>query len=389
MSLSHSPKIVTDGLVMYYDEANTKKSWKGMPTTNLAETYQDVSVWGGSSVGDVTTNNTYHNGGLIYRLADADGVDPNISVDNYKMLHSAFTTLTEGDWYSFSLDLKVIQKSSVVNTGGSANGIWIWFGGSTTNLNFLDYDIDVWYRVNVVAQVGATYDYLTPRIDYDNSIIDIANVQFEFGDFATPFVNGTRTNTESILDLTGNNTITANALTYNSDNSFEFDGSTNYLTTPTPNIGLSPNNWTICGWIKPTTATSSFFLTPNSAGIDHCITYDGVSERLTLKFTEAGDVNNRSVLSPNNTVPLNITSYFAVSINGLNVKLNINDTNYVDITTDIPSIADWDGDWRIGQRGNSTYWFTGDLPIILVYDHELTNEEKTQNFNALRGRFGI
>ena len=34
MSLTHSPKIVTDGLVMYYDMSNTKKSWKGYPTTN-------------------------------------------------------------------------------------------------------------------------------------------------------------------------------------------------------------------------------------------------------------------------------------------------------------------------------------------------------------------
>ncbi len=35
MSLSHSPKIVTSGLVFAYDMGNGKKSWKGAPTTNL------------------------------------------------------------------------------------------------------------------------------------------------------------------------------------------------------------------------------------------------------------------------------------------------------------------------------------------------------------------
>jgi len=35
MALNHSPKIVTDGLVFAYDMANTQKSWKGAPSTNL------------------------------------------------------------------------------------------------------------------------------------------------------------------------------------------------------------------------------------------------------------------------------------------------------------------------------------------------------------------
>ena len=35
MSLNHSPQIVTNGLVLYYDMANTTKSWRGAPVTNL------------------------------------------------------------------------------------------------------------------------------------------------------------------------------------------------------------------------------------------------------------------------------------------------------------------------------------------------------------------
>ena len=35
MSLAHSPSIVTNGLVFAYDMANTQKSFKGAPTTNL------------------------------------------------------------------------------------------------------------------------------------------------------------------------------------------------------------------------------------------------------------------------------------------------------------------------------------------------------------------
>ena len=35
MALAHSPKIATDGLVFAYDMGNTRKSWRGAPTTNL------------------------------------------------------------------------------------------------------------------------------------------------------------------------------------------------------------------------------------------------------------------------------------------------------------------------------------------------------------------
>jgi hypothetical protein len=43
------------------------------------------------------------------------------------------------------------------------------------------------------------------------------------------FVNGTRPNTESIKDLTNNNTITATSLTYASDGTFSFNGITDQL----------------------------------------------------------------------------------------------------------------------------------------------------------------
>ena len=43
MGLAHSPSIVTDGLVFYYDQANTKKSWKGAPSDNIFKTANDAT----------------------------------------------------------------------------------------------------------------------------------------------------------------------------------------------------------------------------------------------------------------------------------------------------------------------------------------------------------
>ena len=39
--------------------------------------------------------------------------------------------------------------------------------------------------------------------------------------------------------------------------------------------------------------------------------------------------------------------------------------------------------------GNDDYWWKGEIYIVMLYDRELSQAEITQNFNALRGRFGI
>lgn len=38
--------------------------------------------------------------------------------------------------------------------------------------------------------------------------------------------------------------------------------------------------------------------------------------------------------------------------------------------------------------GSDNYWWKGEIYIVMLYDRELSQAEITQNYNALRGRFG-
>ena len=59
----------------------------------------------------------------------------------------------------------------------------------------------------------------------------------------------------------GNNTITATSLTYNSDNTFSFDGVSNRINTTTTPVSLQGDlNLTVCGIFK---RTASY----NNAGV--------------------------------------------------------------------------------------------------------------------------
>ena len=77
MSLGHLPSIVTNGLVLYYDMNNTKKSWKGAPTVNLFGSLTDYAgglaagYWSivDSSINSFKLSSTY-NSWCSYRIDD-------------------------------------------------------------------------------------------------------------------------------------------------------------------------------------------------------------------------------------------------------------------------------------------------------------------------------
>jgi len=188
------------------------------------------------------------------------------------------------------------------------------------------------------------------------------------------------------MSKNGNNGTIFSSPIYNSKSLF-FDGIDDYINMSQPNITFSPNIWTICVLMKPGSLTSRF-LTPNSVGVDQYLQYDHVSQNIDVHIAESPNTNERNRSTTNNSIPIDIWSYVCVSINDLNIKIYVNgllNSEYNETIT----IAGWSNQWRLGQRGNSTHWYLGNIAVLQVYDKILMPSEVKQNFNALRGRFGI
>jgi len=152
--------------------------------------------------------------------------------------------------------------------------------------------------------------------------------------------------------------------------SLNFDGSDDYFLISQPKIQTSPNYFTVAGFIKPGNLISRF-ITPNSTGLDQYFTYVNTSQRLAIHIAETNDTNERDRYSTTNSVPLNTWTHFAVSINDKDIKIYINgklDSQY----TETINISGWNGNWYIGQRGNSTNWFLGQLDDLRIYNYALT-----------------
>lgn len=103
MALNHSPKIVTNGLVLYLDAAN-QKSYPGSGTT-----WTDLS--GNGNTGTLTNGPTFsanNNGGIVF-----DGANDYVSISNSSSLNITGRNIT----------IEVIFKSNDLASSQHADGL--------------------------------------------------------------------------------------------------------------------------------------------------------------------------------------------------------------------------------------------------------------------------
>ena len=410
MSLIHSPSIVTNGLVMYFDMTNTMKSWKGAPTTNLV-TYP-LADWNGSSfalsydykgngVGNATQT---FDTSVETPLGDYSGVmkyttgSAGITTypDGYKYWAIRINGLTAGVTYTFSYYAKASIASNFENgqlwrdTGTDYGPSGDWNPTFTTE----------WRRYSTTRTMVGTYlDYFPIHSGNltGGHTIYYWGFQMEVGSFATPFVAGTRSSTQSIVDLANKNTITVNTLTYNADNTFSFNNSASSTFNIPDSTLIRPGSVTISAWVNlsvynPLNDFDGQFATIAWKGFDGQ-SGSQASYALTLvtgafpRLTIAPSVLISSVAIPTN-VWINIVGTYTVG--GAMVLYR---NGEVDITGTGPASISYSAQvFGIGTRtfnGAYQYPWNGSIGKVQLYDRALSAAEVRQNFNAHRGRYGV
>ena len=247
MGLAHSPKIVTDGLSFMYD-TGSGKSYKGEPTTNvntftLSDSGTDGS--GQSSVGtrtvitdnhvrivDVASNTRQSH--LITGLTASTTYTVSI---RYKKLVGTPTFRFQIQDYSGSSYLRTIKFTNTSEIGiedveGWQLASWTFTLGSDANA------VRIWY------QDGA--DYTT----YTHSF-ELKNPQLEAKSHATPYVDGTRSSTQGLLDRTVTSTIDISNASFDSNAQMTFDGTDDYANVDHQS-SYDTNVFTIEAWFKST-----------------------------------------------------------------------------------------------------------------------------------------
>lgn len=349
---------------MSYDMNNTKKSWLGQPTTNL-----------------LTNPNSAIN-------VNSTGVPAEISVPGYSSYSSGYavafwspvSTAATGVTFTYSMYMRspggVSTYLMYVYTGTGPDGGWNYAGsGSLT---------DTWTRYTYTSGswTGTVTNVCVYRFNQTGTI-EIAAPQFEVNSFATPFVIGSRSNTQAIMDQTGNNTFTASSLTYASDNTFSFNNT--YVSLPSLNL---QQNFTLECWVNLTSAgtTVGFFgqgPTAASQGL-HIGWFVGRG----LLFGMYGN----DLECPSYNMTYNTWHHFVYTYDsGTYFRQTWADGVLVASGTPVASPYAGSGQFNIGSIFSSPVYtsFTGKFAVARAYSKVLSATEIQQNFNALRGRYGV
>ena len=182
----------------------------------------------------------------------------------------------------------------------------------------------------------------------------------------------------------GNNGTLVNGVGYNSANfgSLSFDGSNDYVSGSIPTL----NNWSMCLWYLSTDITSQSVFYPFSGttganGLGFGGTFDVNTNNRWYFF----DGTNNSFSNSNTAVTTNVWYYLVVTKSSTTYNLYTNGSLSLNTTGADLSLTQY----NLGRRGDGFWYTKGNIAQASLYNRALSAAEVSQNYNALRSRFGI
>lgn len=409
MSLAHSSSVVTNGLIFTFDVGNTK-SYKGPAVQNLANaisvngtgTTTGYSSTGSTEIVDIpevgTTTvyvNTIQNNYTSYSPNSGNccpslhawggfAVSPSTQY-TYLILYKCDSGYTNSNYMyryeytsnggSYVTEGGVHNDANRVHLGGGWYYAWGTFTTQATT-NWLGYCAAFYYR----------YSNLPDRLS-------IAKVAIMPGNWSGlhpkywPNSASTRSNTNCLIDIVSGNTITASSLTTASDGSFSFNGSSNGIVFP-ENSAFNTQSPTVEVWVKTNATTQNgFWFEKGNVNTQYALFQE--SNLITWRQT-----TNVSSLTAVTASYMNTSQYAQVVgtytagdrrlyVNGVQVASD-NLSYTIPTNTNGCSIGVYGG-----YNGSRGYYYNGKIDVVRIYNRALSPNEVRQNFNALRGRYGL
>ena len=382
-----SPKTSADGLVFHYDTGNTVRSYLGEPTTNLIDSVNfttDYNTSWNAQENIIQTKNQ------VNPLGDIDvtaiKIESNSNSDNY-------------------FGVRGIKFAS----SGTNHTFSFWAKGNKAYNNFpINFGA---YQVQVTVNITTEWKYFTVQTGAGTTFTDhtlhfggwgtwtdntfdlfLWRPQLELKSHATPYVNGTRSATQGLKDLTVNRTIDLSNVSFDSNAEPEFDGSDDVIT-----FGSSAN---IVNKSYTIETVFNRYSVNRVDGIIGDLQYHWFSfyvtsnnelyffHRRNSPYTDNGAISATGLVGTgyyHAVGVFDINSGMRVYLNGNLVASNSNTTAF-DLSGRGPQYI---GQHRGGAPSSPTV-MSGQIPVLKIYEGKaLTADEVARNFNAIKSRFNI
>lgn len=407
MGLNHSPRVVTNGLVMCLDAENLK-SYKGPPVQNIL-THLTGSIINATGI-------VFNRGTEVVNIPEVGTVTsvtvtgyndyPALSTaccpNLYSYYGASYLNVSPNTLYTYAILYKVdsgyTHPNFMYRYEYTSGNVYVTEAGVHSNTNRIHLG-NGWYWAwgtfttqATTAKISTFSFYYQTRTSANPDKMSVAKVLLVQGDYTKLHpkywvdVNTTRANTSSMSDLVSSRTITANNLTYSNTGSFSFNGANNFINLGNTLADLTA--LTLDCWVY-FNQQSSNYAGIISKTLDNTDGYELRTATYTLtttniQFRYKGDNAGTAVISCDNGKWLNIV---ATGANGSQI-LYINGVQVATAATQLTPSPN-SNDLVIGKLSYSTLYMAGSIPVVKIYNRAISAEEVEQNFNATRGRFGV
>lgn len=267
------------------------------------------------------------------------------------------------NYYHYTYGIQSPTSYAVNCTLGPV-GVWQRFGYTFTSPN--SYAISYWFNPD------GPYKY------------DIANIQIEQKDHPTRFTTGSRSSTQSILDISKNTTINVSNVSFDSNGFPTFDGTDDYIYTTnnvpcnfgtgdfTAEVMIYPQSFSNYTHMVALPTQSTFALKANVS--------DGAIYYYDPSFSTYGS-------TPGWTLTLNQWNH-VVLVRQNNVAYTyLNGVSY-------GSKSGFNTNFSSAQVANIGWGWGGEytqkkINVVRLYNKALNEREVLQNFSSYKRRFGI
>jgi hypothetical protein len=188
-----------------------------------------------------------------------------------------------------------------------------------------------------------------------------------------------------------NNLTSINSPVWNASGYFS-TGSTGYFTGPgNSSIPTGNSNYTMIVWARQ---TGSWKSARGIISIGGFLTQHQSNALRTESNTNVGNFRhywwNNDLSANNNNGGLSVDKWFMVTaqFDGTNRRIWANTVNVASDTPTNHNVVSTTVQVGLTYLPSSEY-FQGDISVAYIYNRALTQEEIKQNFEALRGRYGI
>lgn len=373
----HGKLAGTDALIFAYDTGDDRNSFRGEPTVNLI-----TSPDGNANV--ITSD-----------------IPPKTNVIGYAQYSSGYfvnprnTTNVAATGKTFTYSVWMRSRSATpstylmyVFTGTGSDSGWWYFGDGALTQDWKKYTFT---RSNMTGTISQVTVYRHNQL----GTIDIAAPQIEEKPRSTQFVNGTRSVTQGLIDLTGRSTIDLSNVSFDSNAQMTFDGTDDVITVPMNNLrpvnGITQevvvfiDSNVIQVWIGAQYGTGS--------GNSYALWLNGADTLAAGVNIEGTFINQSQAFS----ITVNKFYHFVHTYDGTNQRLYANGElirtwatsgaiTYDQNNTLLAIGNDWNGS---GYNVGASIATHGKQDITKIYNRALTPQEVQANYSHYRTRFNI